>query len=100
MIRVKDIEKSLKFYQEVMGMKLLRESGNPDAGFTLYFLGYGSGSSEGASIEEKRQRRLIREGILEPDTISGKIPLDMDQYTRLFGTARIPTEVYLASSLV
>ncbi|KAI5824313.1 acyltransferase ChoActase/COT/CPT [Schizophyllum commune Tattone D] len=34
----------------------------------------------------------LREGILEPDTIRGKIPLDMDQYTRLFGTARIPTE--------
>ncbi|PBK92163.1 acyltransferase ChoActase/COT/CPT [Armillaria gallica] len=33
----------------------------------------------------------LRAGILEPDTIRGK-PLDMDQYSRLFGTARIPTE--------
>ncbi|KAI0630079.1 acyltransferase ChoActase/COT/CPT [Trametes polyzona] len=33
----------------------------------------------------------LRAGILEPDTMRG-IPLDMDQYTRLFGTARIPTE--------
>lgn len=32
----------------------------------------------------------LRAGILEPDTIKGT-PLDMDQYTRLFGTARIPT---------
>lgn len=30
--------------------------------------------------------------MLEPDTVRGT-PLDMDQYTRLFGTARIPTEV-------
>lgn len=30
--------------------------------------------------------------MLEPDTVRG-IPLDMDQYTRLFGTARIPTDV-------
>ena len=30
--------------------------------------------------------------MLEPDHMRG-IPLDMDQYTRLFGTARIPTEV-------
>ncbi len=30
--------------------------------------------------------------MLEPDNMRG-IPLDMDQYTRLFGTARIPTEV-------
>lgn len=34
----------------------------------------------------------LRAGILEPDTVRG-VPLDMDQYTRLFGTARIPTEV-------
>jgi carnitine O-acetyltransferase len=34
----------------------------------------------------------LRAEILEPDNIRG-IPLDMDQYTRLFGTARIPTEV-------
>ena len=30
--------------------------------------------------------------MLEPDSMRG-VPLDMDQYTRLFGTARIPTEV-------
>ncbi|KZT65330.1 acyltransferase ChoActase/COT/CPT [Daedalea quercina L-15889] len=33
----------------------------------------------------------LRAGMLEPDTIRGT-PLDMDQYTRLFGTARIPTD--------
>ncbi|KZT04232.1 acyltransferase ChoActase/COT/CPT [Laetiporus sulphureus 93-53] len=33
----------------------------------------------------------LRAGMLEPDSIRGT-PLDMDQYTRLFGTARIPTE--------
>jgi carnitine O-acetyltransferase len=33
----------------------------------------------------------LRAGILEPDTVRGT-PLDMDQYTRLFGTSRIPTE--------
>ncbi|KAJ6517060.1 lactoylglutathione lyase-like protein [Mycena vulgaris] len=39
MIRVKDHEKSLAFYQDVMGMKLKRVSG---AKFNLYFLGYGA----------------------------------------------------------
>jgi carnitine O-acetyltransferase len=34
----------------------------------------------------------LRAGVLEPDNVRG-IPLDMDQYTRLFGTSRIPTEV-------
>ena len=34
----------------------------------------------------------LRAGLLEPDTVRGT-PLDMDQYQRLFGTARIPTNV-------
>lgn len=40
MIRVKDPVKSLKFYREVLGMKLLSTSEHPNAKFTLYFLGY------------------------------------------------------------
>jgi carnitine O-acetyltransferase len=36
----------------------------------------------------------LRVGLLEPDSVRGT-PLDMDQYTRLFGVARIPTEVLL-----
>lgn len=34
----------------------------------------------------------LRKGMLGPDTVKN-IPLDMDQYSRLFGTARIPTQV-------
>ncbi|KAH7397288.1 glyoxylase I [Pyrenochaeta sp. MPI-SDFR-AT-0127] len=41
MIRVKDKDASLKFYQHTMGMKLKRTSENANAGFNLYFLGYG-----------------------------------------------------------
>ncbi|KAI4211208.1 MAG: hypothetical protein LQ351_006006 [Letrouitia transgressa] len=40
MIRVKDHERSLRFYQDTMGMRLLRTSENPGAKFNLYFLGY------------------------------------------------------------
>ncbi|KAF2398892.1 glyoxalase I [Trichodelitschia bisporula] len=39
MIRVKDAEKSIAFYQDVLGMQLKRSSQGSD--FTLYFLGYG-----------------------------------------------------------
>lgn len=46
MIRIKDPKKSLKFYQDIMGMKLLRTSENKDAGFNLYFLGYGPDAPE------------------------------------------------------
>jgi carnitine O-acetyltransferase len=38
----------------------------------------------------------LRAGLLEPDSVRG-VSLDMDQYTRLFGVARIPTEVLLPS---
>jgi lactoylglutathione lyase len=40
MIRVKDAEKSLAFYQDVMGMTLMRTSEMKEAQFTLFFLGY------------------------------------------------------------
>ncbi|KAK9467573.1 Glyoxalase/Bleomycin resistance protein/Dihydroxybiphenyl dioxygenase [Lipomyces arxii] len=40
MLRVKDPKKSLRFYQEVLGMKLLRTAEHEGAKFTLYFLGY------------------------------------------------------------
>jgi len=41
MIRVNDLEESIKFYTEVLGMKLLREKKYPEAKFSLAFLGYG-----------------------------------------------------------
>ena len=50
MIRVGDLEKSLQFYTEVLGMKLLRRRDYPDGKFTLAFVGYGD-ESEQAVIE-------------------------------------------------
>jgi lactoylglutathione lyase len=46
MIRVKDKDASLIFYKDVMGMKLKRTSESPNAGFNLYFLGYGADAPE------------------------------------------------------
>ncbi len=50
MLRVLDLEKSLAFYTEVLGMKLLRRNDYPDGKFTLAFVGYGD-ESDGAVIE-------------------------------------------------
>jgi len=41
MLRVGDLEKSIAFYTEVLGMKKLRQKDYPDGKFTLAFLGYG-----------------------------------------------------------
>jgi len=45
MIRVGDLEKSLQFYTEVLGMKLLRRKDYPEGEFTLAFIGYGEEAS-------------------------------------------------------
>jgi lactoylglutathione lyase len=41
MIRVGDLDRSIKFYTEVLGMKLLRRKDYPGGEFTLAFIGYG-----------------------------------------------------------
>jgi lactoylglutathione lyase len=63
MIRVKDAEKSLKFYQDVMGMTLQRTSEQKEAGFTLYFLSYGPKAPEQSA--NGVNPIADREGILE-----------------------------------
>ena len=41
MLRVGDLNKSIHFYTQVLGMQLLRKKDYPDGKFTLAFLGYG-----------------------------------------------------------
>jgi lactoylglutathione lyase len=41
MIRVRDLEKSLQFYTDLLGMKVLRQRDYPSGKFTLAFVGYG-----------------------------------------------------------
>jgi len=44
MLRVGDLERSLLFYTEVLGMHLLRRKDYPTGRFTLAFVGYGDES--------------------------------------------------------
>ena len=44
MLRVGDLERSLAFYTEVLGMRLLRRKDYPSGRFTLAFVGYGDES--------------------------------------------------------
>ena len=50
MLRVSDLHRSLDFYTNVLGMKLLRKKDYPDGRFTLAFVGYGD-ESETAVLE-------------------------------------------------
>jgi lactoylglutathione lyase len=50
MLRVGELDRSLKFYTEVLGMRVLRRKDYPDGKFTLAFVGYGD-ESETAVIE-------------------------------------------------
>jgi len=40
MLRVGDLDRSVKFYTEVLGMKLLRTTDRPDQKYSLAFVGY------------------------------------------------------------
>lgn len=66
MIRVRDPQESLRFYQEFLGMQLIRKCEFDEAKFSLYFLGFQVPSSIlSASDEEKHKYVLSCSGILE-----------------------------------
>jgi lactoylglutathione lyase len=50
MLRVGNLDQSLQFYTDVLGMRLLRRQDYPDGRFTLAFVGYGP-EAESAVIE-------------------------------------------------
>ena len=46
MLRVVDLQRSIDFYTQIMGMTLLRQKEYPEGRFTLAFLGYGPESEQ------------------------------------------------------
>jgi lactoylglutathione lyase len=46
MLRVRNLDESIAFYEAHFGMKLLRKNDYPEGKFTLAFLGYGDESQE------------------------------------------------------
>ncbi|EKD7468808.1 TPA: lactoylglutathione lyase [Salmonella enterica subsp. enterica serovar Dublin] len=48
MLRVGDLQRSIAFYTNVLGMKLLRTSENPEYKYSLAFVGYGPETEEAA----------------------------------------------------
>ena len=48
MLRVGDLERSLAFYRDVLGMQLLSRKDYPEGKFTLAFVGYGGNPERGS----------------------------------------------------
>jgi lactoylglutathione lyase len=51
MLRVGDLQRSIDFYTNVIGMNLLRTSDNPEYKYSLAFLGFDKGNPDQAEIE-------------------------------------------------
>lgn len=50
MLRVGDLQRSVNFYTQVMGMKVIRTTERPEQGYSLAFVGY-SDEQDGAVLE-------------------------------------------------
>lgn len=73
MLRVGNLQRSIDFYTQVLGMQLLRTSENPDYQYSLAFVGYGS-NPEQAEIELTYNWGVES---YEPGTAFGHIALGM-----------------------
>ncbi|MEX1165297.1 MAG: lactoylglutathione lyase [Hydrogenophaga sp.] len=51
MLRVGNLQRSIDFYTQVLGMQLLRTSENPEYKYSLAFLGFDGGNPQQAEIE-------------------------------------------------
>ena len=74
MLRVGDLERSIAFYRDVLGMSLLSRKDYPEGKFTLAFLGYGK-NPEHAEIELTHNWGVDR---YELGTAYGHIALQVD----------------------
>ena len=78
MLRVGDLERSLKFYTEVLGMRLLRRADYPEGKFTLAFVGYRDEREE-AALELTYNWGVER---YELGTAYGHIAIEVDDANR------------------
>jgi lactoylglutathione lyase len=78
MLRVGDLERSIQFYTEVLGMTLLRRKDYPEGKFTLAFLGYGD-EREHSAIELTYNRGV---DTYERGSGFGHVALEVDDVYR------------------
>jgi lactoylglutathione lyase len=74
MIRVGDLDRSVDFYTQVLGMKLLRRKDYPEGKFTLAFVGYGDETDH--TVLELTYNWGV--GQYEPGTAFGHIAIEVE----------------------
>lgn len=74
MLRVGDLQRSIDFYTQVLGMQLLRTQDYPDGEFTLAFVGYGN-EYEHTAIELTYN---YGKTAYEPGTAYGHMAIEVD----------------------
>jgi lactoylglutathione lyase len=74
MLRVGNLDKSVAFYTDVLGMKLLRRKDYPEGKFTLAFVGY-QNEAEGAVLELTHNWGIEK---YDPGTGYGHIAIEVD----------------------
>ena len=65
MFRIKDPKESLKFYTNVLGMRLLKKLDFPTMTFSLYFLGFENAQDIPSDPKERTQWCFTRKATLE-----------------------------------
>jgi lactoylglutathione lyase len=73
MLRVGDLQRSVKFYTEVLGMKLLRTTDRPEQKYSLAFVGYDT--EDRASVLELTYNYGVER--YEPGSGFGHVALEM-----------------------
>jgi lactoylglutathione lyase len=75
MLRVGDLQRSIDFYTNVLGMHVLRQKDYPDGRFTLAFVGYGPEDKN--SVLELTHTGIRRTTIWEMATVTSRWKLTM-----------------------
>lgn len=65
MLRIRDPKPSLAFYQDVLGLRLLRRFDFPEMKFTLYFMGYADDAAFGADGQVSLECLTAQPGLIE-----------------------------------
>ena len=84
MLRVGDMARSVRFYTDVLGMKLLRTTDRPEQKYSLAFVGYDS-EERSAVIELTHNHGVDRYDL---GTAYGHIALETDNVARLCDDVR------------